>query len=57
MGLFAAIGRVVRTQIAKGKAIAECLSGHDLTEDDVARGTCPVIGCPTPGLFLTGDNR
>lgn len=30
--------------------IAECPSGHLLTYEDVARGRCPVRGCPTADL-------
>lgn len=35
----------------RNAVIAECPSGHDLTYNDVARGRCPVRGCPTPDLY------
>jgi hypothetical protein len=37
------------------RVVAECLSGHDLTYADVARGRCPVRRCPTPDLFPGKD--
>ncbi len=51
MGLIASLGRIVRERITRGRPVAECRSGHDLTEDDVARGVCPVADCPTLELF------
>lgn len=35
--------------------IAECPSGHTLTYDDVAKGRCPVSGCPTADLYPGKD--
>jgi hypothetical protein len=39
----------------RSAVIAECPSGHDLTYNDVAKGRCPVRGCPTPDLYPGKD--
>lgn len=47
----AALGNLIRTARTRGLPVAECRSGHDLTEEDVARGVCPHPDCPTLELF------
>lgn len=51
MGLIAAAGRGLRALTVRGRSVAQCASGHPITEQDLAAGRCPTEGCSTPDLL------
>lgn len=40
------LGREFRGRVTRNESIAECEQGHPITEDDIAKGVCPVDQAP-----------